>query len=1499
MATATNKNNEEEEALSLTEAQNELSTLGRVSHRLAMTDAGAPLERVLKLLLPKLLVRIGKNHQRTQTLQLKTTLTNHHYSKLKASYDQIHAKLVEMLGHAMNRVRADQKCTLPCLAIMELLDFDNNQNESHSNMIKEEDSVDAFTLNLGLAFLSLGLRRCPMDEVLNMLPHLLSLLGAHSVLCKTAIATQEQVISRQSQFHQVSHLTLRAIQRLVAEKQPVPASNSSSPSKATTTSAAPTSTTPSKTTSTAEEDSKLPMIGEEVMSSLDRARVLCSLASSVDSSSSSTYNPKNVGAALYELLLDVLLYQPTTKTTVTSREELQRLANGPPPAGLGSEGHKRLITGAASPSYNGSGVKNWYNEFLSPVKLRDFKVAVLVFVAPSGKWAIFQPPSSTNMQQQQKHQQQQQPPFESNMGIARNVALLVVSSGDSHMDVAQKGTSYLKMYLDTVKRAATTATTETQYADMSATATSSLASLTSTTASVVGAPVSLACELLGLVLGGYGSASILTQSRRIMTLQESANAISVSAIAPAYRSLVNEKTAVSIMNFVQSKLLEDEPHLLRQHDATGGATTGTSSCVEEEQEGPSTAMTVGHLAISVADHILKGTNSISSSSGANIGSNKGCPKVAAAKLINSLCIRMVSHYESSQQSQLQLPVVQSSGTGITPMSIMSQSNNDNSNSNINNEANEVRYILSRVFATACHVLSTAATPHDSGSSYHTEARNSCYGIVCVLARSKALHVHVLTSQQQPPQQQHADFLFDGSISPLHPKVNPPTSDSNNVSVPIVTASLLFGCAANEEEALRIRATAALDALLSTYCRLILLQKEAAQEEKDDAIMSQGQEVTTNPAVSVNPWGPSSDPEQVTTTTGENSATVSAHQEQQQQLCKSLLPVLWRAAHPSQPKASRLAAASWADKLIQPLNLTSATHLLCYLAGDADATTSALARTVLRVSELDEDVMPSSSRSSSKVEANSTTTKNDEPKVELEDEEPLSSFPEFNEIVALLFQGGGGGANKNTSRSMSARPTFYEFPSKAKGTTLRLGLACLLSDFYGGDDDAVLSFMRAITDTIQHFAINRLGLQINATSATDMSDLFSSNVRSSSSHPKSSSGLDTLELLEDCSVALAGCLACSSYARQVMAAAAKANPSSNNNEEAALTVSHHSIALLSIVAPSSKARRLFAKACGVLYDDLSLWTSTTADIDIAVEESVKEWVEQSGIAHALKICARKLSTVAVGVGSNSSSNNDSKIDEVHGAAHLGSYCVRSVRLNLFQRLSDGDGEASEQRGADPDSKDSSSSAAYYLDEVLQLCGNKSSDIIEYLGKGCLDKEEVVGNACAESLSVALSFQQHGEDAPSLPIQLQKSCTWALDNLGKAANAFGNGDRADAIRVISVVRAIGAGLAATTSTTTNIKAVSSSPLNGASLSEGDAAVETPSLAAVRLECIDYLFKLLGSSSNRAESEVALVVGESLSMLADAYSPPGVQWTKPTSPKPEAYSETYAASLPPHEM
>ena len=105
-------------------AKSELSSMGRVSHRLAMTEAGPPLQKVLHILLPRLLHRIGSNHQKTIALGNYIDLTAEDKEisvSTKSLYDQIHSKLVEMLSHIIKRVREDRACKLPCDSVMSLL----------------------------------------------------------------------------------------------------------------------------------------------------------------------------------------------------------------------------------------------------------------------------------------------------------------------------------------------------------------------------------------------------------------------------------------------------------------------------------------------------------------------------------------------------------------------------------------------------------------------------------------------------------------------------------------------------------------------------------------------------------------------------------------------------------------------------------------------------------------------------------------------------------------------------------------------------------------------------------------------------------------------------------------------------------------------------------------------------------------------------------------------------------------------------------------------------------------------------------------------------------------------------------------------------------------------------------------------------------------------------------------------------------------------------------
>ena len=194
-------------------ASTDLAQLGRVSHRLAMTDDGPQLEKVLNLLLPRLLNRIGTNRKRTVELSTHRS-GDAKMTTLRQTYDQIHAKLVEMLSHAMKRVRADAKCRIPCGSVLELLSFDppptDNPGAPQLRSPKGQNDVDAFTLNLSLAFLTLGLSRCTTEEVGALLPGLMQLLGVH----RMGVASLTSP-ARKSQHNQIAHLILRSIEAVV------------------------------------------------------------------------------------------------------------------------------------------------------------------------------------------------------------------------------------------------------------------------------------------------------------------------------------------------------------------------------------------------------------------------------------------------------------------------------------------------------------------------------------------------------------------------------------------------------------------------------------------------------------------------------------------------------------------------------------------------------------------------------------------------------------------------------------------------------------------------------------------------------------------------------------------------------------------------------------------------------------------------------------------------------------------------------------------------------------------------------------------------------------------------------------------------------------------------------------------------------------------------------------------------------------------------------------
>ena len=1276
-------------------ATNDLAQLGRVSHRLAMTDDGPQLEKVLNLLLPRLLSRIGTNHKRTVELSARQDAAAQQ-TALRQTYDQIHAKLVEMLSHAMKRVRADAKCRIPCGSVLELLFFDDANDDAPPSQPKPRkprgpSDVNAFTLNLSLAFLTLGLPRCTTEEVEALLPGLMQLLGVHrmSVASLTSPA-------RKSQHNQIAHLILRSIEAIVVGGRKAGLAGTAAMNRRSANgghsgaNGSSSSSSPSPSQSLAGQKSdiagKTPSDVRE--QHLRNARLVCSNSNDVAT-----------GAAMYDLLLDVLLYQPMAANS-----------NIPPP-GLSQAGHERLLSGASTTA------AKWGAEFAAVVRLRELKLSVLEFIAPCRRWAVFQGDSVGSSDGIIVGGSEQR-----GMGTARTVALLAVASGDAHQDVAERASDYLKAHMDslrTVSRGEKNDASSSSPDDPSQGEGKMDDSLASHP--LLGDPIALAIGLLTLVLGDSIAESLVLKAfpdsspsvprvgmEPLEVDRSSADGVR-SAIMSTKRRNIAEKTTTSILTFVSARILDEIPRILAYPLGPNQGSVGLNG-----NNLVASASAISSLAIASASSYLSQGSGGTASAG---GSQSGRSRLSAARLINSLAVRLVALYDAI--------------------------NSLTQERNVTGEISTIHNYLCRIFALACKVLTASASRHTAISANHhgVETKDACYGIICTIARSAAA-----TSS--------SGMVFNkGEVT----REQDDTSGKGAVS--IKTAALLFGCSSHEEESLRPRATAALDALLAAYCRVY--KADQAMMDSSEPLLDVNESKTQE---TVNPWAaPSSDPQ----TVAESSSTDFS------QLCRSLLPLLWTSARPSQPKASRLASARWASELVKPIDCVSACHVLCYLSGDVDVTASSVAREGLGLSDraINDDVSTLAAEVGER-----------------------KDLPEFQEFVQYVFARDSDGPAATGSRVGS----YHDFSPLGQGAALRFGFMCLLADLYGGDDGSVGVYLQTITSTLV-------------------------DLDSASSASGTGRGREALDLLDDCCFCLAGVIGTSTFARSALVKSADVN--------------HQYLSRLAIKVASSKARRLLAECCGYLFEDANIW-----------ETSDESWIDASGIDKALSVCASKL---------NEMRQTLFMVGEVHGAAHLGSRCVRAFRLREL---------------ATPGGN--------------ERCYSDCSDIISALGHGTLHSDDAIGTSCAQGLKIAFSYSQR--DSPQLDRRLLEGISKAMEDLVASLKKYGNGDNTNPQRASLLAKAAGSTLAATTLLPdAPVKTSTESDVNTLS-----------SLKTLRLQSVDGVFALLGSTSFRKDAEISLVAGEALAAYADAYSPEGAEWTIPDKEEPEEFDGDYAKDLPPHK-
>jgi proteasome component ECM29 len=330
----------------------------------------------------------------------------------------------------------------------------------------------------------------------------------------------------------------------------------------------------------------------------------------------------------------------------------------------------------------------------------------------------------------------------------------------------------------------------------------------------------------------------------------------------------------------------------------------------------------------------------------------------------------------------------------------------------------------RILVVACRILSPASSSLHAGTTTRTSdsegnlaIRDACYGTISTLCRSSfAL----------------SGYIFgDGTSS-------------------VQTATMLFGCVAHEEEKLKPRAVAALDALLGSYIRLY------SHFEESKPIVE----------ASSNPWASTSTSETKSSTAAANNGSAD-----RSKLLAALLPLVWTAAQSYQPKASRVAAARWASELLQSLDRASACHVLCFLAGDNDPTAANLAREGLGLS---------------------ATLEESEYDMAVEEKEASSArkLPDFGRFVSFVFQD----PSKQQRDFLFRSQYFDDFSLKGKAATLHFGMLCLLNDFYGGSDEPIRSYLEALTRSLILYKSGSMRIDsAHSLDAVDLLDVCSSSL----------------------------------------------------------------------------------------------------------------------------------------------------------------------------------------------------------------------------------------------------------------------------------------------------------------------------------------------------------------------------------------------------------------------
>ena len=578
-------------------ASSDLASLNRVSHKIALVDNSQRLQTVLDKLLPRLLQRIGDNNQ-AQT-------SDNDDPQLKSILSKTHMKLVEMLSHIMKRVRDDNNCRLtnPRGILDILLTTTTNNDDDKNYDDRTAKDCDSFSLNLSLTFLTLAIPRCTSSELEDLLPGFLILHACYEQRVRTSTSTASftgaSLESMKKQWHQISHLLLRTLDRIVTEEElsmkskRISALDSSSNNTNNNKRIKINNGNSNTSNGDASKIRKEEEPSSTSLSGLEQAQRLLSQQHQQQPQDQIT-----IADATYGLFLDALLYRT-------------QVGNVPPP-GMSSTGWERLKSGHSLTE------RDWAAEMALSGRLTSFKNRLMEWIAPNRRWCLFLGDNNNNNINDGGGDNNHDGDINNNknnnnssssslllLGRSRTVALMVTASGDSSMDVSETAKKYLKQYFDSQRETGG-----------------------------FGNPTVLTKELLCLCVGGINANLILSTStsNSISTYDNTSNDSNNNRYHDTLSLLPGD------LSFRRRQV--SDSHF---SELIGTATKALDDVDDED------VYAVGKLAVLASDKMLfKLGNAL------GLSLLRGKPYIAAAELLNGLIVRLEKNRDQDDTRRFNL-----------------------------------------------------------------------------------------------------------------------------------------------------------------------------------------------------------------------------------------------------------------------------------------------------------------------------------------------------------------------------------------------------------------------------------------------------------------------------------------------------------------------------------------------------------------------------------------------------------------------------------------------------------------------------------------------------------------------------------------------------------------------------------------------------------------------------------------------------------------------------